>query len=132
MITGQQIEDYVYNAIKSLNLEISGKVYKRGTRPEKSTKEDCVVSFLTGSAGQLQTIETVVNIYVPDIKVANGQKLKDITRCKQIEEMLDAVPALLTSQNLYCEQRDIIATEQEPAINQHFVSLRLRFYHSTI
>ncbi len=129
MITGQEVEDYVFERVRLLDLGINGKVYKHGTRPIDSKKEDCVVTFLTGTTGQIQQVEAVVNIYVPDIKVKNGLYMRDIARCKQVEQRLKSVCDDLDSQAMQCELSGAIVTIEEPSIKQHFVSLKLRFYH---
>lgn len=127
-LTGQEIEDIVYAKIKSLSLDISGNVYERGTRPLSSDKEDCVVSFLTGTADQVQIGEVVVNIYVPDILLGDGMYYKNTARCKELELLLVGLtPELNRDSHFVFTKSGMICTLEEKDIKQHFVSVKFRF-----
>lgn len=136
-MTGQQIEDNIYTMLKSgtLPLLINGKVYKFGTRPKDSGKEDAVVKFVTGLPGQIHTGVAVVNIYVPDVdSYGNGILVKDISRCTEIEVAADNwVNSLSVNLSNYrFSLAQTIYTEESAEIKQHFVSVRLKFGLSTI
>ena len=127
-LTGQEIEDILYSKIKSLSLGISGDVYERGTRPLSSDKEDCIVSFLAGTADQVQIGEVVVNVYVPDIMMGDGIYYKDTTRCKEIERLLVGLTDELNKDSHFVFTKSgMICTFEEKDIRQHFVSVKIRF-----
>lgn len=136
-MTGQQIEDSIYRLLKNSSLQglISGGVYKFGTRPKDSKKEDAVVKFVTGLPGQIQTGSVVVNIYVPDVDyTGTGVLVKDIARCTDLEVAADAWVETLTVEksDFQFKLMNTIYTEAESEIEQHFVSVRLKFKLSTI
>jgi len=130
--TGQQIEDYVFGLVKNSPLAslINGGVYKFGTRPRDSKKEDAIVKFVTGYDGQIQSGTVVINIYVPDIDAFNnGVMVRDIRRCIEIETTANEWIESLTAENsdYMFRKAQTIYTEEEAEINQHFVSIRLKF-----
>lgn len=126
--TGQNIEDYIYNRLKALKLPIKGKMYKKGTRPIDSQNEDCVVSFLSGTAEQIQQGFVVVNVFVKDILGGDGLYYRDIKRCATIENVLAGIVDKLNENgDLYLTKDGMVVTLQEENINQHFVSLKLKF-----
>lgn len=136
-MTGQQIEDSIYGLLKSGSLPsfISGGVYKFGTRPKDSNKEDAVVKFVTGLPGQIHTGVVVVNLYVPDFEAyGNGVLIKDIARCTELEVLADDWMKSLTADksNFRFRLDQTICTEEAPEINQHFVNVKLKFELSTI
>lgn len=136
-MTGQQIEDSIFQMLKSGSLSgiIDGKVYKFGTRPKDSVKEDAIVKFVTGLPGQIQSGTVLINIYVPDIDpYESGIYVKDIERCITLETAAEAwFNSLTTSKsNFKFSLFQTISTEEEPEINQHFVSVKLKFELSTI
>jgi len=136
--TGQQIEDDIYGFVKKSPLAslITGKVYKFGTRPRDSKKEDAVVKFVTGyeRTDPLQGGTVVMNVFVPDIDpYKNGVFVRDIERCTEIEKAANEwVESFTTAKSNYLFRKaQTIYTEQEPEIKQHFVTIRLRFELST-
>lgn len=134
--TGQQIEDDIYGLVKDspLALLVSGGVYKFGTRPKNSTKEDVIVKFVQGYDSQIQSGTVVINIYIPDFDAFdNGDFVRDITRCGQIEIAANAWVDTLTAgkSNYKFKKAQTIRTEEEPDINQHFVTIRVKFRLTT-
>ena len=136
--TGQEIEDDVYGFVKDspLALLISGDVYKDGVRPRDSEKEDAIVKFVTGydGADPIQGGTVVINIYVPDADpYKNGVLVRDIKRCKEIEIAANEWVESFTvaKSNYKFKKAQTICTVAEPDINQHFVSIRLRFKLTT-
>ena len=131
-MTGQQIENDIYGLVKTGAIAdaISGNVYKYGMRPRNSQLEDAVVKFVTGLDGQIQRGTVVVNIYVPDIEpFDNGILVRNIARCTEIEGLANAwVDSLAdTPTNYLFELSNMVYTEEESEINQHFVTVRIRF-----
>lgn len=136
-MTGQQIENSIYGLLKASSLPsfINGGVYKFGTRPKDSAKEDAVVKFVAGLPGQIHTGVVVVNLYVPDFEpYGNGVLTKDITRCTELEVLADEWVKSLTANksNFRFWLAQTICTEGVPEINQHFVNVKLKFELSTI
>jgi hypothetical protein len=135
--TGQQIENDIYGLLKNSPMKsfISGEVYKYGMRPRDSKVEDAVVKFVTGLDDEIQTGVVVVNIYVPDIDAfQNGVMVRNISRCTEIEvranEWVKSLTAGTTDYLFSLAQT--IYTEEEPEINQHFVTVRIKFSLLTI
>lgn len=134
--TGQQIEDDIYELVNggSLPSLISGTVYKFGMRPKDAKTEDAIVKFVTGIDEQIQEGVVVVNIYVPDFDAFDdGIMRKDITRCTELEVSADKWVKSLTAgkSNYKFKLAQTIYTEEEPELNQHFVSVRLKFKLTT-
>lgn len=130
--TGQQVEDDVYRLLKNSNLPsfISGDIYWFGMRPKDSQLEDAVVKFVTGYDNQIQTGVVVVNIYVPDCDLyQDGVMRKNITRCTEIEIAANEWVKTLTAEksDYLFRLAQTICTNEEPEINQHFITIRLRF-----
>lgn len=135
--TGQQVEDDIYGMLRNSPIAelITGQVYKYGMRPRDSGSEDAVVKFVTGLDNQIQTGTVVINIYVPDIDpFDNGVLVRDITRCTEIETTARTwVKSLTVAVSDYrFSLAQTIYTEEEEAIGQHFVSIRLNFQLLTI
>ena len=128
-----RIHDMVEAFIKDKHLTIGGKVYYRGSRPigknKSSYAEDAVVAFLTGTSGDIQKGTCLVNVYTNDVKAPSGMYYKNKTRCEEIAAALDKFPAYATQydKDIYFKQSDIIRTEAEEEIHQHFVSLKMEF-----
>jgi hypothetical protein len=135
--TGQQVEDDIFELLRhsSLTSAINGGVYKFEMRPRSSQKEDAVVKFVTGLDDQIQTGVVVVNIFIPDICPFNdGVFIRDITRCTAIEKAANEwIKSLTTEKSDYLfSLAQTIYTEEEPEINQHFVTVRIKFRLLTI
>jgi hypothetical protein len=135
--TGQQVENDVYGLLKNSSLKsfINGEVYKYGMRPRDSKAEDAIVKFVTGLDDEIQTGVVVVNIYVPNIDAfENGVTVRNIARCAEIEikatEWITSLTAGTTEYLFSLAQT--IYTEEEPEINQHFVTVRIKFSLLTI
>jgi hypothetical protein len=130
MKTGQEIEDDVYSLIKnSANKPaVSGDVYKFGLRPRDSKQEDIVVKFITGLSNQIQTGRVLIQVYIPDIQTnKSGVLVKNITRCKEMEEAIMNWFNSLKGLDYYFKLASTIQTFPDEEINQHFVSVRLDF-----
>lgn len=130
--TGRQIQGDIYQLLRDSTLaeNISGKVYRRGYRPRDSRKEDAIVAFTTGLAGQIQKGIITVSIYVPDIDpYGNGVLTEDGVRLEQIEALAaEWVEEISYSSSAYkFRLQQTIYTEDEAVINQHFVVIKLGF-----
>lgn len=130
--TSKQIQGDIYRLLKDSTLYtmISGEVYRSGMRPRDSRKEDAVVIFTAGLAGQIQTGVVTVNIFVPDIDpYENGVMTEDGQRTEQVEALAQAWADSLTAE-VSCYQfqlQQTITTDYEPDISQHFVVVKLAY-----
>lgn len=130
--TATQIQGDVYQLLKNSTLcsMISGDVYRKGMRPRDSKLEDAVVIFTTGLPDQIQTGVVTINIYVPDIDAYNnGVMVENGMRSSQLEllaaEWVDSLKAGVSNYKFRLQQT--IYTEEDAAIKQHFVVVKLRY-----
>ncbi len=131
-MTGGEMETYLFERIKTLAPPISGKVYYRGTRPVQNDRntgtEDCVVAVTTGTGLQIEKGTCVVNIYIPDIRVASGMFIYDKSRCDAVGRWLDTLPDTLTAMgDVKFERNSMVLTLPEENLKEHFVSLKMDF-----
>ncbi len=134
MVTGQKVVTDMIGLLRgsSLVAALGGKVYRQGTRPRDSKAEDLVVIFTTGNADQFQSGVVTLNIYVPDLAVAeNGVNVVDSARCEQLEGLaLDFVQGLKAYRSDYLfKLQDTIHTRRDEDIDQSFIVVRIRFKH---
>ncbi len=130
--TGKQIQGDIYQLLRDSTLYtmISGEVYRAGMRPRDSRLEDAEVIFTTGTPSQIQEGVVTVNIFVPDTDpYDNGVLVEDGERTAQIEAYAQAWVDSLTAEvsNYKFALMQTIYTEEEPAIHQHFVVVRLKY-----
>lgn len=130
--TSKQVQGDIYQFLQdsALSTMISGKVYRNGMRPRDSQKEDAVVTFVTGTVGDVQSGIVVVNIYVKDVDPwDNGVLVEDSGRTEEIEVAADQWVSSLTCalSDYKFRLESAIQTFEESAIHQHFVSVRLRY-----
>lgn len=130
--TGKQIQGDIYRMLKASTLAtaISGEVYRNGLRPRDSQKEDAIVIFTTGTPDEIQEGVVTVNIYVPDIDpYDNGVTVEDSERTEELEQLADEWVNSLTADKSCYKFRlmQTIYTEDEAAINQHFVVIKLQY-----
>ena len=130
--TATQIQGDVYQLLKNSTLcsMISGDVYRKGMRPRDSKLEDAVVIFTTGLPDQIQTGVVTINIYVPDIDAYNnGVLVENGLRSSQLElladEWVDSLKAGVSNYKFRLQQT--IYTEEDAAIKQHFVVVKLHY-----
>lgn len=134
--TASQIESDVFGLLNSSSLKttISGKIYKEGVRPIDAKTEDAVITFISGMDGQIQTGVLNVNVYIPGIDngTNKGVLVKDVSRCTNIESVLNSIAHSLSISSEYKFQLDrIVQTFKVDEIEQYFVNCRLKFKRST-
>lgn len=124
-----EIKDDIYHLLKGSDLvkNVSGKLSKT-LRPDKSNKEDVVISVLTPSPDrQIQEVYLNVNVYVADVKRGN-----------QYEENTIRLKELMTlSKNAFDLARGkgyrITLEEQKsyevPGKNEHFINNRILYHY---
>lgn len=130
--TGHQIETDVYNMLKgtALAAAISGGIYRGGTRPRDSVKEDLVVVFTTADGAQVQNGVVTLNVFIPDVyPFENGVPVEDIARCEVVEGLVQAqVDAMTAAVSDYkFELKNAVHTQRDDAIRQSFVVAKLSF-----
>lgn len=130
--TGKQIQGDIRTMLRasSLATAISGEVYRNGLRPRDSRQEDIIVTFTTGTPGEVQEGVVTINIFVPDIDpYDNGVTVEDTGRTEELENLAGEWVKSLTAAKSCYEFRllQTIYTEEEAAINQHFVVIKLHY-----
>ena len=130
--SGDDIIDDLFPIIRDSGLMsiVNGKLYKDGTmRPLNSNKEDVIMTFKTGLDGQFQDGAVVINIYVPDIDINAGGKSKNSPRTTEISKACYEIFDKKSFGNYLFWYGNMVNTFREDAIDQHFVSIDLRFRH---
>jgi hypothetical protein len=121
---------YEIIANSSVKTAISGGIYAGDGRPDNSDKEDIVVSTIYLTQDVLpQRGTSNVNIYVSDKELqikgnkqrkSNGERLGELS--KQVVEALRS--AQIPGVSLWIDSQNVLP---EPAINQHFVNIRVEW-----
>lgn len=128
MKSGDQIEFEFYEFIEESPLMsfINGQMYRDDMRPHNATSEDLVVTFKTGDAGQFQTGEVAVNVYVPFIE-NGGALVRDITRCRFISNEMIKTFKEFTNGEYLIELITAPKSISIPNVKQTMVNARLEF-----
>lgn len=111
--------------------KVNGGLYKY-SRPINSTLEDVVINPLAISGEDVQEGVAVVNIYVPNINLnLNGLVDSSQPNTKRITELtnlaIDSFLEFWPPDGDYCfemENNNVFPDEN----NQHYISIRIRFY----
>lgn len=132
MLTATTVQTDIMMMLRRGDLiaKISGEVYRNGCRPRDSRMEDIVVTFVTGTSGQIERGAVTLNIYVPDIiPYSDGAYVCDYARVAVIEQLADAWVRLLPSlrTNYKFKLLRTISTDNDEAIHQHFVTVQLEY-----
>lgn len=127
MKTTADIEHDIWTVAKGyLTGKIGGSVYKEGTRPNDSCKEDAVVVVSFASAGQTQDSSAYVNIFVPNID-CGGESMPDKARLRLLssfdEGLAEAVHEAYSDYAV--ELGSATGTMEEEGSGQHMVSIHL-------
>lgn len=115
----------------SLSGSVNGQLYRAGTRPRGSEKEDITVAFTTADAEQFQTGVVTVNVFVPDLAgvMGDGTWMEDSARCETLEqiakESIEEMKAMHS--NYLLSLQNAIYTQREESIHQSIVVIRIRF-----
>ena len=130
--TGKQIQGDIRRMLRESPLAsaISGEVYRNGLRPRDSRQEDAVVTLTTGTPDEVQEGVVTINIFVPDTDpYDNGVMVEDTERTEELESLADEwVKNLSAAKSSYkFRLLQTIYTEEEEAINQHFVVIKLHY-----
>lgn len=130
--TSKQVQGDIYRLLRDSTLYtmISGEVYRSGNRPRDSRKEDAVVIFTAGLAGQIQTGVVTINLFVPDIDPwGNGVRVEDGERTEELEKLAQAwVDSLTAEVSCYrFKLQQTIHTSEDEDIHQHFIVVKLAY-----
>lgn len=130
-----EIETDVFRIVSGSGLGkvIGGKVYRDGMRPRNAKTEDAVVSFLTGTDGQVQQGYVLVHVYVPDkpSPCGDGDLVKDIARIKTLQSAVNDALSDIDNQEYLFEITDTPKTYEAEGIGQHFINVRLYYKRVT-
>lgn len=126
--TGLQVEKDIFSIVKSSALAstVSGNVYRDGTRPVGSDKEDIVVSFMTGLPGQIESGTVTVTIHVPDME-SSGRKMKNISRLNTIEGLADAFVESQKGGEYRMSLGNTIQSFKSEGIDWHFIDVKIKY-----
>ena len=132
-LTSKQIQGDVIRLLEDSPLTnvANGEIYRsEKDRPRDSKMEDIIVIFTTGNAEQIQEGTITLNVYVPDVDRANdGVLVENSRRCEELEVAANEWVKSLTAErsNYKFALQQVVYTEAEPKINQHFVVVKLKF-----
>lgn len=111
---------------------ITGKVYRKGMRPDNSDKEDIVVKFLSGTDEQVQSGIVVINVYVPDVVIRKtGAKVENIGRVEELEELIISFVEDNDSNEYDLSKDGTPKSLEAEGIEQHFIYARIKFKRIT-
>lgn len=132
IITGKRIQGDIYRLLRESPIyeNISGEVYRNGTRPRDSCSEDAVVTFTAGLPGQIHTGVVTINIYVPDIDpFDNGILIENGQRTEELETIAQTWVDNLTpgTAGYKFDLQQTIYTMEDAEINQHFIVVKLKY-----
>lgn len=138
MITGQVIiNDIVSKVLKStLKMYVNGEVYREGQRPRDSRKEDIVVVYTSGYAGQRASGVVTINVFVPDIAPFGdtGVLVSDGSRCAQIEQWAQDMADSWTARtgDIRYTLREVIHTNHDDERAESFVVAKFNYEYLNI
>lgn len=124
-----EIKDDVYHLLKGSDLvaNVSGKLSKT-KRPDKSNKEDVVISVLTPNPNQqVQELYLNVNVYVADIKRGN-QYEENTIRLKELMTLCDNA-FKLAKRKSYQLKLDTQKSYEVPGKNEHFINNKVLYQY---
>lgn len=125
-----EIKDDLYHLLKGsvLMKEVSGKLSKT-LRPDKSDKEDVVISVLSENPDrQIQEVYLNVNVYVADVKRGN-QYEENTIRLKELMTLSKKVFDLAKGKG-YRLTLEGQKSFEVPGRNEHFINNKV-LYHNT-
>ncbi|MDR3246077.1 MAG: hypothetical protein LBT50_06545 [Prevotellaceae bacterium] len=128
--TGKQIQGDVMETLSAYGLPdmVTGGMYRAGYRPRDSRLEDIIVIFTTGVPEQIQTGIVTINIYCPDLEIADGGGLvENGRRCEELEIAAAGWVDSLTVSDYRFTLQQTIYTENDAEIHQHFVVIKLKY-----
>ena len=134
MKTAKNIERDIYNIVLNSELgdAVKGAIYRKGMRPKDAKTEDAVVKFLAGLNTQVQHGVVIVNIYIPDIKVAGrSEKLENIQRVEFFQSLVNDLFENIENEEYEFELDGTPTSFEAGDIKQHFVNVRLNFKRIT-
>lgn len=126
--TGLQVEKDIFSIVKASALAsaVSGGVYRDGTRPFNSDKEDIVVAFMTGLAGQIESGTVTVTIHVPDME-SGGRKMKNISRLNTLEALADTMVEEQKGGEYRMSLGNTIQSFKSEGIDWHFIDVKIKY-----
>ena len=130
----KNIEKDLFRLIKSSALAgmVSGKVYRKGMRPEGSELEDIIVKFLAGQEGQIQSGVIVLSVYIPNItRKGSTRKVENTARVEELENaIIDFVKTCPDTEYLYEFDETMTSLDVED-IDQHAINARIHYQRLT-
>lgn len=106
---------------------LHGGIYRRGQRPYNAHTEDCVVKFLSGIDGEIQSGTVILNIYVPYITYRDGRKGEDLQRIGDIQQTVEDSLCNSIFNEYYIVKDGTPRTYQEDKIEQSIIAVRIYY-----
>lgn len=122
-----EIKDDVYHLLKNSDLikEVNGQLSKT-IRPDKSCKEDVIISVLTPNPNrQIQEVYLNVNVYVADIK-RGSQYEENTIRIRQLMTLSDKALGCARCKH-YCLTLDEQKSYEVPGKNEHMINNKVLY-----
>ena len=130
--TAEEVEGDIYTAVsKYLKGRINGETYRRGARPtNRGSKEDAVVSFLSGLDGQVQTGVVVVNVYVPNERRGDSYSVKNVARSTAVSRTLLNMLKEMRISGYDLRTERTVQTEEDNGATR--VTLRIKYKYNAL
>ena len=109
-------------------LSLDGGIFKQ-TRPNNSTKEDCIIATIAGVGAKfVQDGAVSIRIYYADLLQADTH-IENTARATALERILVDLSEVLLSNMEYCFdiRTRAIYTGDVPEIHQHYAILKLNY-----
>lgn len=122
-----EIKDDVYHLLKNSDLikEVNGQLSKT-IRPDKSCKEDVIISVLTPNPNrQIQEVYLNVNVYVADIK-RGSQYEENTIRIRQLMTLSDKALGCARCKHYYLTL-DEQKSYEVPGKNEHMINNKVLY-----
>lgn len=117
-MTQGELERLLYRRVSAaLSGRIGGGVYRRGMRPYDSRSEDCVVSVTALTAGQTQSGQATVSVWVPALAggEAGGRNRPDLRRSAELQGLLAGLPEAITGADLLVSAKGMAIAQEGDA-----------------
>ncbi len=127
--TSLEIEKDFWELVKkAFRGKISGKVYRKGTRPTGQA-EDIVVSHLAGQDGQVQKGVVVVSAYVPNVRANSTYTIRNVERCTELSRLLMDLVLNYAANHYDIKTERAIECEPEEG-DMHRLTLRIKYKYN--
>ena len=138
MKSESEVEQDFFDALKgtSLILQVKGNLYKHGTRPFDSNKEDVVVKVTTLAASQMQQGVVSILAYCPNVDASEyGRMMPDKARIMKLERLcydtLFEIKQRIADGYHDLRLETAISSRYDAEIKQSHVIMKIKFQYLT-